>query len=65
MTLTDIKLDPLSLMYYMMPPSFLFISIGFYFQESHRFPWVELASSNFVWILATNGLLAFVLNVSL
>jgi drug/metabolite transporter (DMT)-like permease len=61
--LKDLKLDALSTLYYVAPPSFFFIAIGFLFFEFPYFPMERLASS-FAWILLINGFAAFALNVS-
>jgi drug/metabolite transporter (DMT)-like permease len=62
--LKDLKLDALSTLYYVAPPSFAFISIGFVIFESALFPFERLYSS-FAWVLLINGCTAFALNVSL
>mmetsp|Transcript_6149 Transcript_6149/g.6314 ORF Transcript_6149/g.6314 Transcript_6149/m.6314 type:complete len:381 (-) Transcript_6149:410-1552(-) len=61
--LKDLKLDALSTLYYVAPPSFAFISIGFVIFESALFPFERLYSS-FAWVLLINGCTAFALNIA-
>ena len=60
--LKDLKLDALSTLYYIAPPSFIFIALGFVVFEADDFPYERL-SGNFAGILLFNGLAAFALNV--
>jgi drug/metabolite transporter (DMT)-like permease len=60
--LKDSKLDPLSMLLYVAPPSCVLISIGFWFFEANSFPW-ERISSDFALVLILNGILSFGLNV--
>ena len=61
--LKDLKLDALSTLYYVAPPSFFFITIGFFVFEAKTFP-VDRLFTSFAGILFVNGLAAFALNVS-
>jgi drug/metabolite transporter (DMT)-like permease len=61
--LKDLKLDALSTLYYVAPPSLFFISIGFFAFEVNTFPLDRLLSP-FAGILLLNGVTAFGLNVS-
>ena len=64
MTLTDIKLDPLSFLYYMMPPAFVCITIGFFIFEYSKIQLNEF--DNIFWFMIfINGVIAFGLNVRL
>lgn len=60
--LKDLKLDALSTLYYVAPPSFVFITVGFFFFEAENFPLGRLMTP-FAGILIINGLAAFALNV--
>lgn len=60
--LKDLKLDALSTLYYVAPPSLFFISIGFLVFEFNSFP-VERLLSPFAGVLLLNGITAFGLNV--
>lgn len=64
LTLQDLKLDSLSLLYYLMPPSCMFISLGYYFHESNHFDWKIVLETTFGWVILANGMLSFLLNVS-
>lgn len=65
LVLVDLQLDSLSMLYYMQPPSFVFIGIAFYFFEYENFPTEMIATRpGFALVLLANGLLAFLLNVS-
>lgn len=61
--LKDLKLDSLSTLYYVAPPSFVLITIGFLFFESDGFPWEKL-TGDFGLVLVLNGLVAFFLNIA-
>jgi hypothetical protein len=61
--LKDLKLDALSTLYYIAPPSFTFITIGFFIFEFDQFP-LERLYSPFAGILLINGIASFALNVS-
>lgn len=61
--LKDLKLDALSTLYYVSPPSFVFITIGFLIFELNDFPLERLASP-FSSILLVSGIASFALNVS-
>lgn len=60
--LKDLKLDPLSTLFYVAPPSFAFILVGFMALEYDSFP-VERLFTPFAGILLLNGFAAFALNV--
>jgi drug/metabolite transporter (DMT)-like permease len=60
--LKDLKLDALSTLYYIAPPSFTIITIGFFIFEFNQFPLERLCSS-FAGILLINGIASFTLNV--
>jgi drug/metabolite transporter (DMT)-like permease len=64
LTLQDLKLDSLSLLYYLMPLSCVFIGLGFYVHESAHFHWDLVLETSFGWVVLSNGMLAFLLNVS-
>jgi hypothetical protein len=61
--LRDLKLDALSTLYYVAPPSFVFISMGFAAVELGSFE-VSRLFGQFSFVLLLNGFLAFALNVS-
>ena len=61
--LRDIKLDSLSTIYYLAPPSFLFIAIGFYIFEYPSFN-TDLLTPQFTICLLINGFMAFFLNIA-
>lgn len=62
--LKDYKLDSLSTLYYIAPPSSVFILLAFVTFESDNFPW-ERVFSPFAWVLLANGFLSFGLNVAI
>ena len=61
--LKELKLDALSTLYYVAPPSLFFISIGFFAFEFNSFP-IDRVLSPFAGVLILNGTTAFALNVS-
>lgn len=61
--LKELKLDALSTLYYVAPPSFTFIGIGFLIFEFKQFPFERLCGP-FAGILLINGIASFALNVS-
>ncbi len=61
--LRDIKLDSLSTVYYLAPPSFLFIAVGFYLFEYSSFR-TDLFTPRFTICLVINGFMAFFLNIA-
>lgn len=60
--LKDLKLDALSTLFYVAPPSFVFITVAFFIFEYKTFP-VERLMTPFAGILLLNGFAAFALNV--
>ena len=60
--LKDLKLDALSTLFYVAPPSLVFITVAFFLFEYETFP-VERLMTPFAGILLLNGLAAFALNV--
>jgi hypothetical protein len=62
--LRDLKLDALSTLYYVAPPSFVFISMGFAAFELGSFE-ISRLYGQFSLVLLLNGSMAFALNVSL
>ena len=61
--LKDLKLDALSTLYYIAPPSFVFISLGFLVFEADEFPFDRIAGP-FSGVLLLNGCAAFALNIA-
>ena len=61
--LRDIKLDSLSTIYYLAPPSFLFIAVGFFIFEYSSFK-IDLLTPQFIVCLFINGFMAFFLNIA-
>jgi len=62
--LKELKLDPLSSLYYIAPPcAFLIGSLCLYF-EAAELPWDRIFTPLFVIVMIANGLVAFALNVA-
>jgi hypothetical protein len=62
--LKELKLDPLSVLYYLSPLSFLLIALGFMLLEFDRFPFDSLQDPSLSGALLFSGVLAFGLNVA-
>lgn len=62
--LKSIKIDPLSTLYYLAPPSFVFLFIGFVLFEMDKFSPDLIMSSTLASILLINGAAAFCLNIA-
>jgi len=60
----QLKLDPLSTLYYIAPLSFCFIAVAFLVFEFPTFPVDRLLSLNFLGMLLSNGIVAFTLNIA-
>jgi hypothetical protein len=60
--LKNLKVDALSTLYCIAPPSFTIITIGFFIFEFNQFP-LEGLCSPFAGILLLNGIASFTLNV--
>lgn len=60
----QLKLDPLSSLYYISPLCALFIGISCCYFEYNSLPWDRILSHDFLIILIVNGLVAFTLNVA-
>lgn len=60
----QLKLDPLSALYYIAPLSFCFIALAFLVFEFQSFPFERLMSLNFLGMLLINGIVAFTLNIA-
>lgn len=61
--LSELKLDTLSMLYYMMPLSCMFISIGFIINELPRFS-MDILSTELVSVIILSGIMAFALNIA-
>lgn len=64
--LKSLKLDPLSLLYYVSPLCTMFIAISFFIFEYDTFPFNnnEVFNSHFIMLLIFNGFIAFILNIA-
>ena len=62
--LKNLKLDPLSSVYYIAPLCSLFIGIACLFLEFDNLPFDRMQTTDFLTILLINGLVAFALNVA-
>lgn len=62
--LKELKLDPLSSLYYIAPPCALAIGAMCLFFEFEHLPWDRMQTSEFCGIMAVNGAVAFTLNVA-
>ena len=62
--LKQLKLDPLSALYYIAPLCLLLVSAAFLIFEATSFPFERLQSLEFLAVLLVNGLVAFSLNVA-
>ena len=60
----DNKLDPLSSLYYISPLCFCVIGIACSYFEFSRLPWDMIYTYDFMLLFLANGLIAFLLNVS-
>ena len=60
----QLKLDPLSTLYYVAPLCFVFVSLSFWIFESSSFPFERFESFSFLAVLLINGLVAFTLNIA-
>lgn len=62
--LRDLKLDPLSMLYYVAPMSFVAIGSLFIFTEASHVPWERVMMPSFIALLIMNGAVAFALNIA-
>lgn len=62
--LKQLKLDPLSSLYYIAPLCTVFISIAFFLFEYDSLPWDTIYTYNFAGMMLVNGAVAFTLNVA-
>ena len=62
--MNNLKLDPLSSLYYISPVCMIMIGCCCYHFESHLLPIDRILSTEFIQILLVNGLVAFSLNVA-
>ena len=62
--LRDLKLDSLSLLYYLSPICFLLISIAFVIFELDTMPFEIFCDINFIGMLILSGLVSFALNLA-
>lgn len=60
----NLKLDPLSSLYYIAPLCLLFISIPCIYFESQSLPYERMMTSDFITTMIINGGVAFTLNVA-
>lgn len=60
----QLKLDPLSLLYYIAPLCTIFIGIACLIFEARDLPLERMQSLDFIGILCINGIVAFTLNVA-
>lgn len=60
----NLKLDPLSSLYYIAPLCSVFIGILCMFFEFSSLPWERMQTTDFLLIMLINGLVAFTLNVA-
>ena len=60
----QLKLDPLSSLYYIAPLCACFIGCGCLYFEYSLLPWERILTQEFLLILLVNGLVAFTLNVA-
>lgn len=62
--LKTLKLDPLSSLYYIAPVCSIFISLAFFVFEYDFLPWEMILTSNFLFMMLINGMIAFTLNLA-
>ena len=60
----QLKLDPLSSLYYIAPCCALFIGLACSYFEFSDLPWERMLTQEFMLLLLVNGLVAFTLNVA-
>lgn len=60
----QLKLDPLSSLYYIAPMSAVFISIPCLYFEASELPWERMYTTEFVVVMLVNATVAFTLNVA-
>lgn len=60
----QLKLDPLSSLYYIAPCCALFIGLACGYFEFSELPWDRMLTQEFMLMLLVNGLVAFTLNVA-
>ena len=60
----QLKLDPLSSLYYIAPVVAVFIGTTGCFLEFSELPWERMYTSEFIITMAVNGIVAFMLNVA-
>mgnify|MGYP003387263435 CR=1 FL=1 len=64
MLMKQLKLDPLSSLYYISPLCALFIGVACCYFEFSSLPWERILTQEFGLILVVNGAVAFTLNVA-
>eukprot|EP00602_Paraphysomonas_sp_CaronLab_P001357 CAMPEP_0185024466 /NCGR_PEP_ID=MMETSP1103-20130426/7558_1 /TAXON_ID=36769 /ORGANISM="Paraphysomonas bandaiensis, Strain Caron Lab Isolate" /LENGTH=295 /DNA_ID=CAMNT_0027557445 /DNA_START=124 /DNA_END=1011 /DNA_ORIENTATION=+ len=62
--LKQLKLDPLSSLYYIAPMCSVFIAIAFFAFEYDSLPWDTMLTPNFAGLMLINGAVAFSLNIA-
>jgi drug/metabolite transporter (DMT)-like permease len=62
--LKNLKLDPLSSLYYIAPVCATFIGLACLIFEAGSLPWERMLTINFLFIMIVNGLVSFTLNVA-
>lgn len=62
--MTQIKLDPLSSLYYIAPVCAVFIGTACSYFEFSQLPWDRMLTAEFAGVLLINGFVAFALNVA-
>ena len=62
--LKQLKLDPLSSLYYIAPLCTVFVSIAFFLFEYEAIPWDTVYTLNFAMLMLVNGAVAFTLNIA-
>lgn len=62
--LKQLKLDPLSSLYYIAPFCTIFTGIAFFLFEYDTVPWDTVFTANFAMMMAVNGAVAFTLNIA-
>ena len=60
----ELKLDPLSTLYYIAPPCALVIAMACLFFEANSLPWDRMLTLEFAFIMLINGAVAFTLNIA-
>ena len=64
LSIPQLKLDPLSSLYYIAPLCALFIGVACFMFESAELPYERMFTSQFMLTMLINGLVSFTLNVA-